>query len=234
MAEDRKRLLITGANRGIGLEFAHQYARAGWRVYATCRRPERALDLNRLAAIRQGSVTVHPLDVTEHTHIESLKAILTGVPLDLLVNNAGVLGPPAQGFGHTDEEAWMYTLRVNTIAPLKLIEAFADNLAAAGGVVANLSSKMGSIADNSSGGYYLYRSSKAALNAAVRSAALDLRPRGVTVVSLHPGWVRTAMGGPDAEIDAVESVSRLRRVLAGIGPAHSGGFLDNDGSVIAW
>ncbi len=233
--ETRRRVLITGASRGICLELARQYLQAGWRVYATCRSPERALDLGRLAASNHDCMSIHPLDVTEQRHIDAMALLLGATPLDLLINNAGVLGPKLQGFGHTDPDAWSYTVKVNAIAPLKLIEAFADNLAASGhGVVANLSSRMGSIADNDSGGYYIYRSSKAALNAGLKSAALDLRSRGITVLALHPGWVRTIMGGPEAEMDAVESVRRMRKLLDGVDADSSGGFFGPDGERIPW
>jgi NAD(P)-dependent dehydrogenase (short-subunit alcohol dehydrogenase family) len=231
----QRRVLITGSSRGIGLELARQYLQAGWRVYATCRSPERALDLGRLAASNPDAMSIHPLDVTEQRHIDALAAMLKGTPLDLLINNAGVLGPRLQGFDHTDTDAWSYTFKVNAIAPLKVLEALADNLAASGhGVAAALSSRMGSIADNDGGGYYIYRSSKAALNAVLKSAALDLRERGVTVVALHPGWVRTVMGGPEAELDAVESVTALRRLLDQVDATYSGGFFGHNGERIPW
>ena len=234
MAKQR-RVLITGCNRGLGLEFARQYTQAGWRVYATCRSPERALDLARLAASNPDTVSLHPLDVTETRQIDGMRQMLAGEPLDLLINNAGVLGPKDQGFGHTDADAWVYTFRVNAIAPLKLIEALADNLAAGGQhLAATLSSKMGSISENESGGFYIYRSSKAAVNASIKSASIDLANRGINVVALHPGWVKTAMGGREAEIEATESVSRMREILDRLGPKDSGGFFDLDGSRIPW
>jgi NAD(P)-dependent dehydrogenase (short-subunit alcohol dehydrogenase family) len=229
------KVLVTGASRGLGLEFVRQYAQAGWRVHATCRSPERAQDLNRLAEASHGSVTVHVLDVTEAKHIKAIREMLQGQPLDMLINNAGVLGPKLQEFGHTDVDAWVYTLRVNAIAPLKLIEALVDNLVIGERrLVVNLTSRMGSIADNSSGGYYIYRASKAALNAVVRNAALDLAPRKVTVVALHPGWVRTDMGGPDAKLDPVRSVEYMRTALDRMKLADSGGFFDLDGTPIPW
>jgi len=230
-----RRVLITGASRGIGLEFARQYLQAGWRVYATCRSPERALDLGKLAAANRDAMSVHPLDVTEQRHIDAMAVALHNTSLDLLINNAGVLGPRLQGFGHTDADAWSYTFKVNAIAPLKMLEAFADNLAASDlGVAATLSSRMGSIAENDGGDFYIYRSSKAALNAALKSAAVDLRPRDITVLALHPGWVRTAMGGPEAELDAMESVVRLRGFLGQVNSSHSGGFFGPDGETIPW
>ena len=233
--DKQRRVLITGTSRGIGLELARQYLQAGWRVHATCRSPERALDLGRLAAANREAMSIHPLDVTEQRHIDAMMTTLNGAPLDLLINNAGVLGPKHQGFGHTDADAWSYTFKVNAIAPLKMIEAFADNLVASGnGVAANLSSRMGSISENDAGDYYIYRSSKAALNAVLKSAAQDLRPRGVTVVALHPGWVRTVMGGPEAELDAVESVTGIRSLLEQVDSSYSGGFFGPGGERIPW
>ena len=233
--ETKGSVLITGSSRGLGLEFVRQYLQDGWRVYATCRSPERALDLARLAGENRDTLSLHPLDVSEPRHIRALQQVLAGVPLDLLINNAGVLGPKNQGFGHTDADAWLYALRVNTIAPLKMIEAFTDNLAAGGRkLAATVTSRMGSIGDNDSGGYYIYRSSKAAANAVVKSAALDLKKREITVVALHPGWVRTDMGGPEAELEAEQSVEQLRRLLERVGPEDSGVFFDLDGSVIPW
>lgn len=233
--EEQGKVLITGCSRGLGLEFARQYTRAGWRVYATCRSPERALDLARLAAKNPDTVSLHPLDVTEPRQIDGMRQMLAGEPLDLLINNAGVLGPKDQGFGHTDADAWVYTFRVNAIAQLKLIEALVDNLAAGERrLAATLSSRMGSVVENDAGGFYIYRSSKAAVNAVVKSAAVDLAHRGISLVALHPGWVKTAMGGLEAEIEPSESVSRMRAILDRVRLQDSGGFYDLDGSRIPW
>jgi len=228
-------ILISGANRGVGLEFVRQYAAAGWRVHACCRRPERATELIRLAAASGGEVSIHPLDVTNAAQIAALPAILGDGPLEVLVNNAGVYGQDDADFGNTDVAAWLHTFHVNAIAPLKLMEALAEPIARGHRrLVACLSSKMGSMADNRSGGSYVYRSSKAALNAVVKSAAVDLRSRGITVVALHPGWVLTDMGGPNAEITTAQSVGAMRAVLDGLTPADSGRFIDLDGSTIPW
>lgn len=228
-------VLITGANRGIGLELARQYAADGWRVYACCRQPERAAELNRLAAAGDGRTSVHPLDVTNPAQIAALPAILGEQPLELLINNAGVYGQDDASFGNTDVRAWLQTFQINTIGPLKVMEALVEAVAGSRRrVMACLSSKMGSMADNRSGGSYVYRSSKAALNAVVMSAAVDLRHRGVTVVALNPGWVKTDMGGPNAEITVAESVAALRAILGRVGPVDSGRFIDVDGSTIPW
>ncbi|ACL71751.1 short-chain dehydrogenase/reductase SDR [Thioalkalivibrio sulfidiphilus HL-EbGr7] len=229
-------IVITGANRGIGLEFTRQYTRAGWRVYAGCRQPERALELNQLAEASDGRLSVHPLDVTRIEHIQALAAVLGDTPVDLLLNNAGSYGPDGVRFGHnTDEAAWIETLRCNAIGPMKMMEALVENVAASElKLIASLSSKMASMDDNGSGGAYIYRSTKAALNAIMKSAAIDLAPRGITAVVLHPGWVRTDMGGPHGEIDAETSARKLRALLTRLTPADAGRFFDVDGSIIPW
>jgi NAD(P)-dependent dehydrogenase (short-subunit alcohol dehydrogenase family) len=228
-------ILVTGASRGIGLEFVRQYAAAGWRVHAACRQPAGAAMLQALAHEHAGRVHVHPLEVTDGQQRARLAAALRHEPLDILLNNAGVWGGEGQAFGSSNEQEWLHGLRVNAIAPLLMMEAFADPVARSRRrLMANMSSRMGSIADNQMGGYYPYRSSKAALNMITMSAAIDLRPRGITCVVLHPGWVRTDMGGPEAEISPERSVTGLRAVLDRIGPQDSGAFFDYDGSRIPW
>ncbi len=228
-------LIITGANRGIGLEFVKQYNAAGWRIFAGCRSPERALELNQLAAASEGRISVQPLDVTKPAHIANLAAVLGDTPVDILINSAGTYGQDDANFGNTDEQQWLETLRINTIAPMKIAEALVDNVAKSQRkIIANLSSKMGSIEDNGSGGSYVYRSSKAALNMVMKSMAIDLAPRGITVISFHPGWVLTDMGGPNAEIGTQESVSGMKQVLDGLSFEDSGKFFEYDGSEIAW
>ena len=227
--------LITGANRGIGLEFARQYAHAGWRVLACCRNPAAANELSEVAQSARGRVTLHTLDVTDAEQREGLRVELGDTPIDIFINNAGIYGQRNNTFGTTDEERWLEALRINAIAPLKLMEMFVDRVAASRRkIYANMSSRMGSIGDNTSGESYVYRSSKAALNAVSKSAANELRTRGITVVMLHPGWVRTDMGGPQALTDVTESVSGLRSVLDNVTLADSGKFFHANGSVIPW
>ncbi len=138
-------------------------------------------------------------------------------------------------FGEIEERGWLETFRVNTIAPLKIMEAFIDVVAASERkIFASITSRMGSITDNTSGGGYAYRSSKAALNAVAKSAANDLKARGITVVVLHPGWVRTDMGGPNATVSVEESVGKMRQILAEIRLDDSGKFYSFDGSIIPW
>lgn len=226
-------VLISGANRGIGLELARQYLQDGWRVFAACRQPEKAQELNGLAG--QGDLTVQPLDVTDARQVQNLRSAVGNTPIDVLINNAGTYGQKGGNFGRTDADAWETAFRINVIAVMRMMEAFADAVAASEQkVIANMSSKMGSMGDNGSGGSYVYRSSKAALNAISVSAARDLEDQGIKVVALHPGWVRTEMGGPNALIDVQESVRGLRRVLAGLDREQSGRFLDYKGEIVPW
>jgi NAD(P)-dependent dehydrogenase (short-subunit alcohol dehydrogenase family) len=227
-------ILITGSNRGIGLELAHQYAAQGWQVLACCRRPDQATALNRLGD-KFPNITLHTLDVAQQDQVQKLAAHLQDCPIDILFNNAGIYGPYDAVFGNTDEARWLECLHTNVIAPMKMMEAFLTHVAASKHkLIAAMSSKMGSMADNGSGGSYIYRSSKAALNAVMKSAAIDLEPRGVKVAILHPGWVQTDMGGPNAEITVAESVGRMREILGTITPENSGTFFDIDGSIIPW
>jgi NAD(P)-dependent dehydrogenase (short-subunit alcohol dehydrogenase family) len=223
-------VLITGANRGIGLEFARQYSEAGYRVHGACRTPGSA---DALASLGE-RVTLHALDVTDHAGIEALAAELKGEAIDIVINNAGIYGE-AQEFGKIDYAAWERVMRVNTLAPLKMAECFLPHLVAGKmKIIASITSRMGSIADNDAGGVYIYRSSKAALNAAAKSLAVDLAPRAITVIVFHPGWVKTDMGGPSALIDAETSVSGMRAVIAGAGPKATGRFFAYDGTEVPW
>jgi NAD(P)-dependent dehydrogenase (short-subunit alcohol dehydrogenase family) len=230
----QKTILITGSNRGIGLELTRQYAEAGWHVHACCRHPDHADALNTLAR-ENTQITVHALDVTNNAQIKALAKSLQEQPIDILFNNAGVYGQDDAYFGNTDVEQWQTCFLINSIAPMKMMEAFAGNVARSQTkVIATMSSKMGSMADNGSGGSYVYRSSKAAVNAVMKSAAIDLAPKGIKIAILHPGWVLTDMGGPNAEITVQESASNLRNILDNVTPEKSGSFFDIDGSVIPW
>jgi len=228
--------LITGANRGIGLEFARQYAADGWRILACCRHPEKAEALNELAEKYSGQVQIHQLDVADFTQIDLLEKTLAGETIDVLINNAGVYPKcDSKGFGSTDYEEWARAFRVNTMAPLKMAEAFVIQVARSEcKIVASITSMMGSIDDNTSGGSYLYRSSKAALNMVTKSLSLDLRHDGITAVVFHPGWVQTEMGGPNALITTEQSVSGMRQVIGKLTQADSGKFFNYDGKEIAW
>ena len=227
-------MLITGANRGIGLELTRQYAADGWKVHACCRESGKAGNLEALGRDSGGNVTIHGLDVTSREQVRRLADSLKGEPIDILMNNAGVYGS-RDGFGEVDDRVWLYTLKVNTMAPLNVSHAFVDNVAASQRkIIATMSSKMGSIDDNTSGGNYVYRSSKAAVNIVMKSMAVDLKSRDITVITLHPGWVRTDMGGPGAPLTVEQSVTGLRKVLDGAGPTDSGRFLGFDGTEVPW
>ena len=229
-------VLITGANRGIGLEFAQQYAADGWRVLACCRNPEKADALNQLATQHDGRVLVHALDVTDLARIEHLAKLLANESIDLLINNAGYYpDSDSKGFGHIDCDEWALAFRINAMAPLKMAEAFAPNVARSElKIIATLSSKMGSMTDNTSGGSYQYRSSKAAVNMVNKSLSHDLKGDGITAVVFHPGWVQTDMGGPNALITVEQSVTGLRKVIGQLTQADSGKFFAYDGQEIAW
>lgn len=224
-------VMITGANRGIGLEFVQQYLAAGDRVVAACRNPAKAEQLHALA---QDRLQLIALDVTDSAGIRAAAAEVDE-PIDILINNAGVYGPRNPQLGELDYDAWMEVLNANTLGPLRVAEAFLGHVARSQRkVIATITSKMGSIADNTSGGSYLYRSSKAALNAAHKSLALDTQHKGMISVVLHPGWVITDMGGPNALITTEQSVTSMRAKLAALSAQDNGGFFNYDGKPIPW
>ena len=231
-----KTMLITGANRGIGLEFCKQYAVAGWRVLACSRRPEGSEALNTLAASHSEQIIVRALDVGNHSQIEKLAESLSDESIDLLINNAGIYNTSPTGtVGNADYEAWMHSFLINTIAPLRMVQAFTSQIARSGQKTSvTISSQMGSIADNTSGGSYIYRTSKAAVNMIVKTLAIDLKSTGITSVALHPGWVKTDMGGQNALISTTESVSGMRNVINHLTPADSGKFIAYDGKMVPW
>ena len=228
-------VVVTGANRGLGLEFARQYAAAGWQVIATCRAPDAATELQKLAAESGGRVRVLGMNVTDPKSVRSAAAALKGEAIDLLLNNAGVGGPPGQQLGNLDYDAWARVLDTNTLGPMRVVEALRENVAQSKlKRIVTITSAMGSIEDNASGGRYAYRSSKAAVNMVMKSLSIDLAPRGITCVVVHPGWVRTDMGGPDGKITPAESVRTLRSLIDAIKPEDSGKFFNYDGKPYPW
>jgi len=229
-------VLITGANRGLGLEFAKQYSDDSWRVFACCRHPDRAKELNDLARASDGRLSLHPLDVSLEPSISALAEALQGESIDILLNNAGIYGDENHDdFGKIDYERWVETFRVNVMGAMKVTETFVGNVASSEKqVLAFMSSLMGSISDNGSGGSYLYRSSKAALNAIVKSLSIDLKKRGLKAVILHPGWVQTDMGGQKAPIQPSESIKGMRKVLEELGAEDSGRLLSYEGAELPW
>ena len=221
------RALITGAGRGLGLEFARQYRAAGWEVVATCRQTGAAASLRSL-----GCETL-VLDVTDTGAVDSVAARIPQQSLDLLVLNAGTAGRRTPVLQPTAPDDFDTVMRTNVFGPMRLVAALADRVAK-GGRIAVISSRMGSIGAMSNGSSALYRASKAAVNAIARAAAIELAPRGVTVVVLHPGWVKTDMGGPQADIDAATSVAGMRATILRASATGGAHFHDYSGEEIAW
>lgn len=228
-------VLITGANRGIGLEMVRFSMEQGWRVFACCRNPHNADRLFNIAKLSNGQISVHIADMLELSTLQALSYELRNDPVDMLINNAGIYGSDKNKFGNVDVESWQQAFQINSIAPLKMVEAFSEQLLMGKQkVVACMSSKMGSMADNGYGNSYIYRSSKAALNAVIKSLSIDLKEQGIISVALHPGWVKTDMGGADAEITTRECVEQLFSNMSSLTIEDSGRFIDIDGSDIPW
>jgi len=227
-------VLITGANRGLGLEFCRQYAEQGWHVIACSRNPDDAFDLNNLAS--HHNIQLEALDVSKFKQIDALSHKLADSPIDVLINNAGIYADnKSNSFGRLDYQAWTESLLTNTEAPVKMAEAFLPQIKKSDKkLIVNISSLMGSIADNDSGGSIFYRSSKAALNAAMRSLSIELKDQSVGVLIFHPGWVKTDMGGPDALINAEQSVAGMRTSIERFSLDQSGSFIKYDGTPMPW
>ncbi|MDP8568035.1 SDR family oxidoreductase [Methylophilus aquaticus] len=225
-------VMITGANRGIGLEYVRQYAQAGHQLYATVRNPAQATLLKSLSR-QYPNIEIHTLNVADIRAIGALAARLESLRLDILVSNAGIY--PESSFGQADPAVWLQAFQINTLTTYYLAEAFLPHLARSGHAkLIAMTSKMGSIDDNGSGGEYIYRSTKTALNMVIKSLAIDLRQHNITVAALHPGWVRTDMGGPHGLIDTDTSVHGLRRVIAQLDLPQSGQFIAYDGQEVPW
>ncbi len=240
-------VLVTGASRGLGLELVRQYAADGWDVIACVRDPARATALAALAAVSQpgaGHVVVEQVDLVDTASIAALAARLGERPIDVLLSAAGTMGRGSfaeeglafGGFGHCEPDDWLEVYRVNVIAPMQLAEALVGNVArSAQKKIVSLTSVIGSIGGNTVGSLYKYRASKAALNAVMRSMAIDLAAsHGIVAAPLHPGWVRTDMGGPRAPLDSMTSVRGMREVIAGLTPEKAGRFWAYDGSELPW
>lgn len=219
-------VLITGANRGLGLEFARRYAEAGWQVIGTARDPDAAAELRAVAR-------VEALDVADLAAVTGFGGRLDGAPLDLLIANAGVYGPKRIETAE-DGADWLEALSVMAVSPVLLAEALLPNLVATKGKAVAITSRMGSIDDNTSGGFIAYRSAKAALNAAWTSLSIDHARSGVTFALFHPGWVQTRMGGASAPLTVEDSVAGMMRVIEGLEPAGRAPFVDYQGAPVPW
>ncbi|MFL5296616.1 MAG: SDR family oxidoreductase [Phenylobacterium sp.] len=228
-------VLVTGANRGIGLEFARQYADDGWKVIAACRDPAKAGDLKALDQGARGEVRVVQMDVASDASVAAAKAAVGDTPVDILIANAGVMGPQRQHQpGKLDFPGWLETLSVNALGPVRVADAFLPNLRAGRDKkLIAITSGMGSTAE-SGGGYLAYRASKAALNNAWVGLSIALKSDGFVCVVMSPGWVKTDMGGAGAELTPAQSVGAMRKLIAGFGKVDSGRFVGWKGEDIAW
>lgn len=228
-------VLITGANRGIGLGLAELYLAEGWMVRACCRNPKMAASLAQLAESLPGRLVLDELDVTSEASIGALEERVGSQPLDLLINNAATYGPRGTTLWTVDPVDWALVHTTNVIGPTLLARALLPALLRAErAVIANISSRQGSVAELAGGGKYAYRTSKAALNMMTRSLAVDLRDRGVICLGVEPGWVRTRMGEPGAQIGVAESARGIKRLLSSVTPEQSGRFLDYCGAEVPW
>ena len=222
-------VLITGANRGIGLGLCKEFSRLGYEVIAACRNPESA------TALKDVTENILSLDINDEKSVASFTTELSGKPIDILINNAGAYGRRNQVLGQISSSEWLEILQTNAVSPILLTRALLPNLRLGQlKKISFISSKMGSITDNGSGEGYIYRTSKCALNCAVKSLSIDLRDDGITVLSLHPGWVQTDMGGPNGLINVDRSVAGLAEVVTSSNLESSGGFFNYDGAGIEW
>ena len=227
--------LITGANRGLGLEFTRQFVGAKCHVIATCRTPDKADKLQAEAQSAPGRIEIQQLDAASRDSIVQLADKLKGRPIDYLISNAAISGNKFGPVNELDEATWIEVFRTNTMGPTYLAGAFADNVAASERrIMAFMSTRQAIIKDNVKGRYYMYRSSKTALNACIKNLAIDYGEKGIACLAFHPGFVRTDMGGPGGAIDADASVTGLMKLLLSAGPGHNGRFFEYTGIELNW
>lgn len=228
-ADSVQTVLITGANRGIGLELARQYAAAGWQVIGTARRPDSATELASFENTR-----VLQLDVTDAESVSRLADDLGDQAIDVLINNAGII-TQTRTLPDFDFNEFYRVIAVNTAGPIRVAQALLPNLSRGKlKTIVNMTSNLGSIANNNSGGFYSYRESKAALNMFTRSLAAELRSEGFICIVMNPGWVQTDMGGPNAPLKVQDSVAGIRAVIGALKPADTGTFWSHDGEQMPW
>lgn len=231
---ETQNILIIGANRGLGLEWTRQWLDRGANVFATARRPNDATDLQQLKQDSSERLHIYQVDVATDESVNSFAEEIGDPPLDVLIHNAGVGG--GAGLDSLDTDEVLEVININSVGALRTVRAFRENLKKSNGrgKIALITSLMGSIDDNRSGGSYAYRMSKAAMNMAGRSMSVDLASDGIDVVILHPGWVRTDMGGPHARISVEESVSGMMQVLDKLNAETSGTFWHSNGKQLPW
>ena len=223
-----KSVLIIGASRGLGLEFVRQYRADGWLTLGTCRSPEQD------ALLASVGATALRLDVNDENSFGNLEKALNGTSIDVCIYNAGVLGPKNEGAVPCPESEFDAVMRTNVLGAMRAIPLVAPALVKSKGTLAFLSSRMGSIGLQTSASRVTYRASKAALNMVIHTAALEWGPQGVNCISLHPGWVKTDMGGSDADIEPSVSINGMRKVIAAANPGANGKFFDYTGKELSW
>lgn len=225
-------VFITGASRGIGFEFAKQYGAAGWTVHAGARDPGKA---DALKSLENSNLSIHRLDVTHHDDIATVARTLAGTPIDLLINNAGMWIGADEAFGRFSDEQWMEQFRLHVFASMAMCEALVENVVISEKkIIVNISSGNGCFGIDRSAGLFPYDSSKAALNTVSKGLSCELKSRGITVVSLTPGFVATDMSGPDADLTPGESISGMREVIAGLDLSKTGRFIRYNGVELPW
>ena len=230
-----KKILVTGANRGLGLGLVKKFLKNNEKVICTTRNFSKSKELILCKEKYNDNLEICELDLLDKDSPNILSNFLGNEPIDLFINNAGVIGHSAQHFKSVSLNHWLEVLKVNLITPLLITQSIIKNIEKSSErKIYFISSKVGSIQDNKSGGMYVYRSSKTALNQIVKSLSIDLKPIGISVISLHPGWVRTEMGGPNALISVEESVNGMFGVISNTNISNSGQFLNYDGTEIPW
>lgn len=237
-------VLVTGASRGLGLELCRQYADAGWRIFACCRHTETASRLADVADAAEGRVSVHRMNVDDAGEVETVAAELEGTPIDILINNAGLADSYGSGVreGNDDPDLksydmdeWLRILNTNVVSVGRVTGAFADHVAASDRrLIVMMASSLSSVGNTWQAGRYAYRTSKAALNMLMRGVGAWLEPRGVTVVSVAPGWTRTELGGPHAHFGVEEAVARVRTLLERLTLKDTGSYWNYDGQQLPW
>lgn len=233
-----KTIMITGANRGIGFELVKQYSReAEINILACCRNPKNAKALIELHH-KNDNIFIYPLDVSDKSSITQLAEQLKSSSIDILINNAGIYRAHKSIAMDVDVKEWLNIFMTNTIGHYLVSQAFAKQLASNKSkckLIVNISSRLGSMTLNDVGNEYMYRSSKAGLNAITKSMSIDfMKTFSITVISLHPGWVKTDMAGPKATLDVAESVTAIRKTLSSISQRDNGKFINYDGAQLAW